>query len=478
MNTRQPLSRIARCLRQPAGWPVLVLLVLVLAAPLSTRAEETALDRYMTRPDAEYGWQIVARHEGEGYTTLVVELTSQSWRTADEVDRPVWKHWLTVVRPNEARGGTAFLLIGGGNNESQPPRDASQRVRQIALDSGTVAAELFMVPNQPLRFADSPDAARYEDDLVAYSRVRYIATADETWLVRLAMVKSGVRAMDAVQEILAAEAEPLAIEHFTVAGGSKRGWTTWLVAVVDPRVVAIAPLVIDALNSEEITRHHYRAYGFFSPALNDYVRHGLFPDKVGTPEYQAVLHIEDPYHYRHRERLRIPKYIINSAGDQFFLPDNSRFYYADLPEEKLLRYVPNTKHSLEGSDAGESLRAFYHTVVENRARPHIEWSAGDEAGPLVVTTADRPAAVHLWQAFNPEARDFRLDTIGAAWQSTPLEPASAGRYVARVEPPEEGFKAYFVELSFDVGAPYPLKLTTGVEVVPDVLPYEFPQLGK
>jgi len=65
--------------------------------------------------------------------------------------------------------------------------------------------------------------------------------------------------------------------------------------------------------------------------LKDYVEHGLFPLKIGTPEYQAVLRIEDPYNYRKRPQLRMPKYMINASGDQFFLPDGSQFYYADLP---------------------------------------------------------------------------------------------------------------------------------------------------
>ena len=73
------------------------------------------------------------------------------------------------------------------------------------------------------------EEGRSEDNLIAYTRVKYIATHDETWLVRLAMVKSGIRAMDAMQQFLAtADGGGLKIEHFVVAGGSKRGWTTWL----------------------------------------------------------------------------------------------------------------------------------------------------------------------------------------------------------------------------------------------------------
>ena len=118
----------------------------------------------------------------------------------------------------------------------------------------TVVAELGQVPNQPLHFADSKEAGRSEDDLIAYTRIKYIETHDETWLVRLAMVKSGIRAMDAMQEFLATdEAGKQKIERFVVAGGSKRGWTTWLIGAMDKRVVAIIPLVIDAL---EFRSHH------------------------------------------------------------------------------------------------------------------------------------------------------------------------------------------------------------------------------
>jgi PhoPQ-activated pathogenicity-related protein len=161
-------------------------------------------------------------------------------------------------------------------------------------------------------------------------------------------------------------------------------------------------VVIDALNSEAITRHHFEAYGFFSPALEDYIRHGLFPHKIGTPEYQAVLQIEDPYNYRDRPQLRMPKFMLNASGDQFFLPDNSQFYYDDLPEEKHLRYVPNARHNLAGSDATDSLIAFYQAILSGKPRPRFSWKKQAD-GSIVVQVVERPAEVHLWQATNPEA---------------------------------------------------------------------------
>jgi PhoPQ-activated pathogenicity-related protein len=449
----------------------------VLAGSMLCAGEKTALDRYVAKPDAAYHWKLAGRYPLQNETTFVIKLTSQKWRSADEVNKPAWKHWLNVVRPTHARGGTAFLFIGGGSLKDPEPTTASWRTMALAEGTNTVVAELSGVPNQPLAFADSPKHERSEDDLVAYSRVKYIITGDEEWLVRLAMVKSAVRAMDCLQEFLASpEGGGLKIDHFVVAGGSKRGWTTWLVGAVDPRVTAIIPLVIDALNSEEITRHHFEAYGFFSPALKDYFHHGLFPYRVGSAEYRRVLQIEDPYNYRDRERLKIPKFLINAAGDQFFLPDNSQFYFADLPPEKHLRYVPNVKHNLKGGDALESLQAFYQAVLDGRPRPRYSWKKQPD-GTLEVTTEDAPRQVNLWQATNPSARDFRLDVIGKAWKSTPLEPSNGSTYVGHVEKPKQGYTAFFVELVYDGGGPspsgYPFKFTTGVSVVPDVLPYKW-----
>lgn len=449
---------------------------LLLALPVA--AQKTALDRYVEKPDPSYSWKLVNTISGRGYKGYVIELTSQTWRTAEEVDRPVWKHWLVVARPDKVASNKALLIIGGGNSKDAMPASMPERMLTIAMETNTVVAELSNVPNQPLAFADSKDKARFEDDLVAYSRVKQIETKDDFWLVRLAMVKSGVRALDALQEFMSSdEGGRVKLDQFVVSGGSKRGWTSWLVAAVDERVIAIVPTVIDALNSEAITRHHFEAYGFFSPALKDYVNHKLFPDKIGTPEYRHILAIEDPYNYRHRDRLRIPKFLIHASGDQFFLPDNSQFYFGELQGEKYLRYVPNAKHNLSGTDARESLQAFYESILSGRPRPVFSWKK-EKDGSLVVTVKDKPRQVYLWQATNPSARDFRLDVIGSAYTGMPLKEQRPGVYVARPGKPAQGFTAFFVELVYDSGGKYPFKFTTEVVVVPDRLPFKFEDARK
>ena len=430
----------------------------------------TSLDRYIAEPDPVYSWKLIQTYTQPTHSTHVLELTSQSWRTEKDVDRPVWKHWLTITKPAKVTHNKALLFIGGGANTDPAPTKSNDRSARIAIETGSIVADLGMVPNQPLRFTDSPEKPRSEDDLIAYSRVKHFTTHDDSWLVRLAMVKSGVRAMDATQQFL--KTQQIDVEKFVVAGGSKRGWTTWLIGAVDPRVTAIIPIVIDALNSEAITKHHFEVLGYFSPALDDYVNHGLFPHKIGTPEYRAVLAIEDPFHYRNRPALGMPKLLMNASGDQFFHPDNSQFYYGELPEEKHLRYVPNTKHNLAGSDSTESILSFYQSILSNAKRPEFAWKKAKN-GALTVTPKDKPSEVKLWQATNSKARDFRVDSIGNAYTSTVLTPSKNGTYQSNIAKPAAGFTAFFIELTYPGPGRYPHKFTTEISVVPDILPHKW-----
>jgi PhoPQ-activated pathogenicity-related protein len=436
-------------------------------------AEKTALDAYIAKPEGVYGWKLVSTLPGDGYTAYVLELTSQTWRKPEEVDRPVWKHWLTVVKPTTVKSDKALLYIGGGNNDSGPPTKANERDVRFAKETGSVIADLGMVPNQPLHFADSKDVAREEDDIIAYSRVQNFITKDPEWLVRLAMVKSGVKAMDAVTEFMASDqGGKLPVRQFVVTGGSKRGWTTWLVGAVDNRVIGIAPMVIDALNSQEITKHQYEAYGFFGPSLGDYVRHGLFPHKIGSTEYADVLAIEDPYNYLGRARLTIPKFEINASGDQFFLPDNSHLYWDKIQEEKRIRYVENSKHNLADTDAMDSLLAFYNSVITGGKRPEYSWTKAAD-GTLTVKTKDKPSEVKLWQAHS-DTRDFRVEKVGKIYTSSAMQPQADGSYVAHIDKPAKGFSAFFVELTYPSGlASAPFSFTTEVSIVPDVLPFKW-----
>jgi PhoPQ-activated pathogenicity-related protein len=467
LNIRTRMSLIRYC--------TLLALVLVLATYSAagprerTHGKQTALDRYVFKPDANYSYQLVNTSKGEGYTAFVLELTSQQWRTAEEVDRPLWKHWLTIIQPDSLKTAIGFLYINGGSNGSKMPNAADPNLVATAVATQAVVADLRMVPNEPLRFKEE-GKSRTEDEIIAYTWEKYLKTGDETWPLRLPMTKAAVRAMDTVTAFCgSAERGKIVVDKFVVAGGSKRGWTTWTTAAVDDRVVAIVPMVIDVLNNEKTMEHHFRSYGFWAPAIGDYSN---LHSWSGTPQYAALMKIEDPYSYR--ARLTMPKLIMNSTGDQYFLPDSWQFYYDDLKGEKYLRYVPNTKHDLRNSDARDSLNAFFESVVTGKARPRFQWKF-EKDGSIKVQAKDKPTEVKLWQATNPKTRDFRLDKIGPVYKSSLLTAEKDGVYRAQVTPPTEGYTAYFVELTFASGGKYPLKFTTGVRITPDTLPFSMPK---
>jgi PhoPQ-activated pathogenicity-related protein len=447
----------------------LLAIVAVLFSPRDRLpAAETALDRYVHKADPTYAWKVVRTVKGGGATQFIVDLKSQTWRTKKDVDRVVWQHWLIVVKPDKPASKTAFLFIGGGGNGGEAPRAAEARTLRIAQATNTVVAELRMVPNQPLIFHND-GKRRSEDDLIAYTWDQFLKSGDETWPARLPMVKSAVRAMDCVQELLASEeGGKIALDKFVVAGGSKRGWTTWCTAAVDKRVAAAVPIVIDVLNVNASMKHHTAVYGYYTEAVGNYIEHRIM-QRRDDPRMKELLAIEDPYSYR--ERLTMPKFIVNAAGDQYFCPDSSRFYFDDLKGEKHLCYVPNTDHSLRGSDALESIVAFYRLILAGKERPKYSWTF-EKDGSIRVRAKTTPKQVLLWQASNPKARDFRLLTIGKAYASRPLTAEGDGIYTAKIDVPKEGWTAFFVQLVYDVGESVPLKVTTAIRVLPDKLPHE------
>jgi PhoPQ-activated pathogenicity-related protein len=109
--------------------------------------------------------------------------------------------------------------------------------------------------------------------------------------------------------------------------------------------------------------------------------------------------------------------------------------------------------------------------------PKFSWTL-EKDGSIRVVTKDKPAEVKLWQATNPEARDFRIETLGPKYTSTVLADQGGGVYVGKVPEPAKGWTAFFVELAFPSGNPAPFKFTTEVRVLPDTLPYKFVPKGR
>lgn len=442
----------------------LVLGLGIIAAP----SFATPLDDYVAKEDPAFAYgepeKVV---ETDTYTASVYRMTSQNWLDESLVDRTEWWHWITVIVPKELDSGQALLFIGGGSNgtDDKPPAPEAA-LGQVAVNTKSVLVEVKQIPNQRLKFTGEQmdkykEKGRTEDELIAYGWDKFLKGGDPIWLARFPMTKAVVRAMDLVQDV-----EP-SVKRFFVAGGSKRGWTTWTVAAVDDRVFGISPAVIDVLNVAVSMDNHMAAYGFWTPAVGDYQEMDIFTRRH-TPEFLALQKIVDPYFYR--DRLTMPKYIVNSSGDQFFAPDSWKFYYDDLEGEKHLRYIPNTDHGLS-LEAYFNMASYYHALANDTPRPDYSWKLRDD-GLLELNCKTKPTKVTLWQAENEEARDFRKEIIGEAYASSPVEPNADGVYITDVTTPDKGWTAFFLEVEFpNPGFQFPFKFTTGINVLPDTLPH-------
>ena len=104
--------------------------------------------------------------------------------------------------------------------------------------------------------------------------------------------------------------------------------------------------------------------------------------------------------------------------------------------------------------------------------PRYSWNLADD-GTITVSSLDEPLEVLLWQAHNPNDRNFTQAVIGRAYQSTPLEEIEPGTYQVKLNPPEQGYTAYYVEMHYSSGISAPFKFSTEVKVVPDVTEYQW-----
>ncbi len=401
----------------------------------ATTAVPTALQEYVLAPDDIFSWKIRSRVHHDGCEVLDILLTSQTWQGI------TWQHTLSAFVPeNVSNDQTVLLFITGGAIGDRPGEGDLATGIQLAKLSQTPCAFLHQVPNQPLL------GNRVEDDLISETFLRYLDTEDKTWPLLFPMVKSAVRAMDAIQQ-LAEQEYGTRIERFVVTGGSKRGWTTWLTAVVDKRVAGIAPIVIDTLNLRKQMDHQLESWGEYSEQIADYTSKGLVDVMRNQPDVPLWRWV-DPYTYR--AQLKLPKLLINGTNDRYWVLDAMNLYWDDLPGTKHVLYVPNAGHGLgKGKQAAlTTLAVFTQRIARGLPLPELTWKHDDD-GPrmrLTVRSNGSPQKMELWQATS-QTKDFR----SSQWTASPLEVASDGSCVAHVGHSETGYVAFYVEATYEFG---------------------------
>jgi len=372
-----------------------------------------------------------------------VHLHSQVWRGI------TWEHTLLICEPVDLQiTDVALLFISGDHG----PKDAMFGLYMAKL-TGMRVALLADVPNQPLF------AGIREDALIAYTFGRYLEEGCLTWPLLFPMTRSAIAAMDAV-ETMAKERWETPLRGFVVAGASKRGWTTYLVAAAVPeRVLGIVPMVFDMLNKAIQIEHQIDIWGDISPQIYDYADLLLSP-VAQTPLGKRLLWLVDPFTYRYA--FTMPKLIILGSNDPFWPVDALTLYWAALPQPKLTLMVPNSGHGLDDRmRVTQSVAAFVHLVVTDVPLPRLDFRFNESLAELelTVTTDQIPIETTLWLAESP-VRNFSE----ALWREYSLL-QSDDKWQARIARPQEGFLALFAEFVFAVNG-HKLYISTLVRVTP------------
>ncbi len=409
------------------------------------------LGDYLAQRDQGVGCRKRSEENASGIHAMVLDLTSQIWRGSK------WSHELRVFRPAAPRADDLAILVISGEHAGW--RRDFEWERALAGAAGVPVAVLSDIPNQPLFFG------RREDDLVAHTFSEFLRTGEEDWPLLFPMTKAAVKAMDAVAELSGRE-WGRTVERFVVTGASKRGWTSWLAAAGDSRVVGVVPVVFDNLNFRAQMSHQVAVWGTYSDELRDYTWRGL-QEQMDSERGARLVAMVDPFAYR--ERLaRVRKLVVNGTNDPYWPLDAVGLYWRELGGEKSVLYVPNGRHGIASEvRVMAATAALVGRIAAGRPMPSLELELQRRGASLAVRVVsnDGPLAARLWIAHAP-SRDFRR----SRFESIDARPEAAG-FIASTGLPPDGFVALFAEADYDqAGRRFQLSTPIRVEAAEESFP--------
>jgi PhoPQ-activated pathogenicity-related protein len=205
------------------------------------------------------------------------------------------------------------------------------------------------------------------------------------------MVKASFAIMKGAEEYIKQEKLGDLSAGWIQIGGSKRGWTTWLVGGVNcescVNMVGIVPLVpiVPSLTSE--LHRQWRAYQGFSFAFHDYLDVGLmnYIDYDFTKELFAMI---DPLTFG-EHLARLPKLAVVYSNDEFMMMDWTNIWYDDMMKlgETHVLIAPNADHVMVTNMYGifSTATAFTKSIASGvTQRPYFNYTYDNTNGEITV----------------------------------------------------------------------------------------------
>ena len=316
---------------------------------------------YVQQADPRTSMRLKSQRRGvDQRWTLDAALTSQQWQGA------LWNHNIRLVLPPTSPATDVAVVFLG---ELPPHKTLAKAVDE----TGLACASMDNLP--------SPSFGYDVDHLLAYAAGQYLKTQDASWSPAAPMVKAVMRGLDALQDLSAREGNHRRTQ-FILVGHGRMGWTAWMAAAADPRVIGIVVLGCDDVNLPA------QSASMPAPALADppqqlppFLRDANLPG-LRNRTGRALLAMIDPYTYR--QRIAVPKLIISGGNDELSDVGAVDRFWPGLVGPRYRLMLANTEHSAEPSDAKAFSTIFQFARLTALGRPMPQFIATFE--PL----ADQP----------------------------------------------------------------------------------------
>lgn len=451
---------------------------------------------YVKKVDPEYGYTEVQRVVEEDRTIVILNQTSLRWMDENFSDRPIWYNYIAVVIPKEIKiRDTALMFLGLGRNDEPAPDPEDDifiyELAQFAVNTGAVATILYNIPNQPIKFPGA-DSEKVEDAIIAQTWRYFMDTPREQrnpeMILQFPMGKATVRAMDTITDFCNKENVGLDVQKYFLTGPSKRGWTVYMAAAVDSRVIGMAPMCIGIGNMIPNLRNHHRSIGGWSVFFYDYWAQNL-TERIDNEETKHLAEMVDPYEFI--GNYTMPTFIVTSSNDEFFMLDSNKFSFDNYPGVHHQWVVENANHYFIGRF--EKVRVNYEGIF-TKLVANTEWpkytartEANENSGVIEVVSETPPVRVTGYAALTTpqtSGRDFRQFISGGiepddlpifndiSYEEVPIQSLPDNRYILAASKPERGYRGFFIEMEYNGTDGRTFSLSSPPLIVPNTYPVE------
>jgi PhoPQ-activated pathogenicity-related protein len=140
--------------------------------------------------------------------------------------------------------------------------------------------------------------------------------------------------------------------------------------------------------------------------------------------------------------------IFMGTNDPYWPVDAVKNYIDEIPGDNRLCYTPNAGHDLGNmTKALSSLNAFFAINNTHSIYPECDYQIEEKEGRMTLivnTTPDLLVNAVLWSAISVSDQDFRNEI----WGSETLTDSNHPQVQVVMDYPEDGYKAFFVDLKY------------------------------